>query len=361
MARPLRVEFDQALFHVTARGNERGAIVRDDQDRERWLEWVVRVVERHRLEVFSFALLDNHYHLFLETPHGGLSRAMQTLNGSYTSYFNRHHRRVGHLSQGRFKAILVEREGHYAELSRDVHLNPIRAGIVAKPEDSPWSSFRGYYRARWMLDWVDYDRVLSEFGSDGSRARRAYRQFVEGGLASGVTSPLRDAVHGFILGGDRFVARIEELVLSRPDDGSMPELRALRSGPALEEIVAATVKSYGTDQRHVLQPGRGQTEARDVAIYLARELTGARLREIGAAFAGLSQPSVSLAASRIAQRLQSDRALSQRLADIRKTIATQTPKLCPQELPGAQQNSAESSLRAGHHGYRGQVSSVKRA
>jgi len=107
----------------------------------------------------------------------------------------------------------------------------------------------------------------------------------------------------------------------------MPELRALRSGPALEEIVSATVKSYGTDQRHVLQPGRGQTEARDVAIYLVRELTGARLREIGAAFAGLSQPSVSLSASRVAQRLEGDRALSRRLADIRKTIVTQNPKL----------------------------------
>ena len=176
-----------------------------------------------------------------------------------------------------------------------------------------------------MLEWADHDRVLSEFGSDNSRARPAYRRFVEGGLASGVTSPLRDAVHGFILGGDRFVARIEDLVRSRHDDGSIPELRALRSGPCVKEIVSATVKSYGTEARHVPQPGRGQTEARDVAAYLVRELAGARLREVGAAFAGLSQASVSLAASRIARRLKGDRALSRRVAGIRKTIVTQNP------------------------------------
>ena len=111
MARRLRVEFDGPLYHVTARGNERKPIGRDDADRSRWLEWLARVVGRHKLELFSFARLDSHCHLFLETPHGGLSLAMQSLNGSYTWYFNRRHRRVGRLCRGRAKAIVAEGAG----------------------------------------------------------------------------------------------------------------------------------------------------------------------------------------------------------------------------------------------------------
>ncbi len=327
MARPLRVEFDGALFHVTARGNERKQIVRDDDDRSRWLEWLERVVERHKLELFSFALLDNHYHLFLETPHGGLSRAMQALNGSYTSYFNRRHGRVGHLFQGRFKAILVEREAHYAELSRYIHLNPVRAGVVTQPEAYMWSSFRGYYRARWTLDWVNYDRVLSEFGSDRSQARRAYRRFVEEGMRGRGESPLRAAVHGFILGREGFVAKIESLVKRRDDDGSMPELRALRSGPTIEAIVAEVAGSYELRPEEVVRRGRGRPEARDVALYLARELTGGRLKEIGEFFGGLSQPRVSSLASAIRERLNKDRALSCRVARIRRGITSGNSKL----------------------------------
>ena len=129
-----------------------------------------------------------------------------------------------------------------------------------------------------------------------------------------------------ILGGESFVAKIGGLVESRPDDGAVPELRALRSAPSLEGLVSATARSYHAEAGEVLRPGRGQTEARDVAVCLARELTGARLREMGAAFAGLSQPSASLAASRIARRLTGDRSLSRRVADIREAIATQKPK-----------------------------------
>lgn len=321
MARPLRVEFDGAIFHVTARGNERRAIVRDDGDRNCWLEWLGRVVERYRLDLFSFALLDNHYHLFLETPHGGLSAAMQTLNGSYTSYFNRRHGRVGHLFQGRFKGILVESEGHYAELSRYVHLNPVRAGLVGRPEDYVWSSFRGYFRASWALEWVDYGRVLSEFGSHTGHARRAYRGFVEDGLGQAMESPLRDAVHGLILGGEEFVSKIKSFVQGRKDDGALPELRALRSYPGLDGIVAEVARAYGLGREEVVRPGRGRTEPRNVAMYLARECAGIRLKEIGEHFGGLSQASVSLCAKRVREKIHKDRRLSRRIGDVRRTLS----------------------------------------
>ena len=327
MARPLRIEFDGAVFHVTARGNERRDIVRDDQDRRRWMEWLARVVERYQLDLFSLALLNNHYHLFLETPHGGLSAAMQTLNGSYTSYFNRRHGRAGHLFQGRFKAILVEREGHYAEISRYVHLNPVRAGLARRPEEYEWSSFRGYYREKWAVDWVNYSRVLGEYGSDAQQARRAYRKFVDEGLQGQVEPPWRDVVHGLILGSERFVAKVRAMVASRPDDRAVPVLRLLRAGPTLEAIAEEVARAYGLVREGLLRPGRGRTEARDVVLYLARECAGLRLQQIGEGLGGLSPAAVSKRAKAMREQLARDTRLRDRVSHIRQTVLKEKVKL----------------------------------
>ena len=127
-----------------SRGNERRAIVRDDVDRQRRLDWLQRTVETYGWRLHAFALMTNHDHLFLETPEPNLSAGMHLLNGSYTGYFNLRHRRVGHLFQGRFKAHLVEEEGYFTEISRYIHLNPVRAKLVERPEQWKWSSYGGY-------------------------------------------------------------------------------------------------------------------------------------------------------------------------------------------------------------------------
>jgi REP element-mobilizing transposase RayT len=131
MARPLRIEFAGALYHVTARGNERKAIYRDDADRSRFLDGVRRAVDRFHLLLHANVLMDNHYHLLVETLEANLSQAMRDLDGNYAQYFNRAHRRVGHLFQARYKAILVDRDTYLLELSRYIHLNPVRAGMVS--------------------------------------------------------------------------------------------------------------------------------------------------------------------------------------------------------------------------------------
>jgi REP element-mobilizing transposase RayT len=133
MSRPLRIQFAGALYHVTSRGNERRAIGLDDHDRRRRLDWLRRTVTTYGLRLHAFALMTNHEHLFVETPQPNLACAMRYLNGSYTGYFNFRHDRVGHLFQGRYKAVLIESEGHYLEVSRYIHLNPVRAGLVAHP------------------------------------------------------------------------------------------------------------------------------------------------------------------------------------------------------------------------------------
>ena len=175
MARPLRIESPGALYHVMSRGNERRRIVRDDADRQKWIEWLRRTVETHGWRLHSFVLMPNHHHLFVETPEANLSDGMHYLNGSFTGYFNRRHRRSGHLFQGRFKAHLVEEEGYFLEVSRYVHLNPVRGRLVERPEAYRWSSYPGYRRAAQALPWVTYARVLGEFGRDPADWSRGTR------------------------------------------------------------------------------------------------------------------------------------------------------------------------------------------
>jgi len=142
MARPLRIEFDGALYHITSRGNDRRAIFKDDGDRELFLRTLALVTERFHWICHAYCLLNNHYHLVIETPDGNLSKGMRQLNGVYTQAFNKRHRRVGHIFQGRFKGILVQKDSHFLEVCRYVVLNPVRAKTVGQPHQWKWSSYR---------------------------------------------------------------------------------------------------------------------------------------------------------------------------------------------------------------------------
>jgi REP element-mobilizing transposase RayT len=140
MSRPLRIEYPGATYHITARGNERADIFRDNNDRQKLLEQLQIALQRYAIVIHAYVLMGNHYHLLLETPEGNMSQAMHFINGNYTGYFNHRHRRVGHLFQGRYKGLLVEKESYLLSLSRYIHLNPVRAGIVEYPEEYHWSN-----------------------------------------------------------------------------------------------------------------------------------------------------------------------------------------------------------------------------
>lgn len=208
MARPLRLEYAGALYHVTSRGDRREDIYRDGRDREVWLEGLATVCQRFNWLVHAYCLMHNHYHLLVETVEGHLSRGMRQLNGHYTQRFNRRHDLVGHLYQGRYKAILVQREAYLLELSRYVVLNPVRAGLARQPEDWPWSSYRAMIGTASVPDWLDTDAVLSQFGKQRTKAVRAYRRFVMEG--EGVPSPLERTRHQLLLGDDAFVERCQK-------------------------------------------------------------------------------------------------------------------------------------------------------
>ncbi|MBI4580821.1 MAG: transposase [Planctomycetes bacterium] len=299
MARPLRIEFEGALYHVMSRGNDRRAVVRDDADRGRRLEWLARTVETYGWRLHAFCLMDNHEHLFVETPEANLSAGMQHLNGSYTSYFNRRHRRVGHLFQGRFKAQIVDNEGYYWEISRYIHLNPVRARRVERPEEWRWSSYAGYDRASRQLPWVEYHRVLREFGRQEEQARRAYRRFVLAGVDDAPACPWAGAVQGLIVGREAFIEKVRRLVGRQSKDRDLPAAKRLRRRPGLSRVVQAVAEAFGADRSTWSAGRRSDDVARAAAAWLARRRFGYRAREVADALGYTSHGGVVAAIQRV--------------------------------------------------------------
>ncbi|TVT49758.1 MAG: transposase [Denitromonas halophila] len=204
MARPLRLELAGGLYHVTSRGDRREDIYRDDVDRDAWLAVFAQVCERFNWRCHAYCLMSNHYHVVVETPEANLSAGMRQLNGVFTQLFNRRHGLVGHLFQGRFKAILVEQDAYLLELSRYVVLNPVRAGMVAQAGDWPWSSYGAMVGDVLSPGWLETDWILGQFGQGRRWARAGYAAFVsEGVTARRIWDDLR---HQVFWGGEAFVA-----------------------------------------------------------------------------------------------------------------------------------------------------------
>jgi REP element-mobilizing transposase RayT len=235
MARPLRIELAGALYHVTSRGNAREPIFLDDGDRHAFLERLAEVVDRHQWLCHAYCLMTNHYHLLVETPAADLSRGMHRLNGLYSRRFNVRHGRVGHVLQGRFTAILVERESHQLELARYIVLNPVRAGIVRAPDQYRWSSLRATVGLDPAPPWLAAGALLAGFGS---RAR--YLEFVRLGI--GLASPW-PRLRGVLLGSDEFVERLASRIDSKAAEVEIPRDQRLGSRPSLESLFPPSVCS----------------------------------------------------------------------------------------------------------------------
>ncbi len=214
MARPLRIEFPGALYHVTSRGNARAPIFFEDRDRRLLLRILTDVAARYRWVCHAYCLMTNHFHLLVATPEANLSRGMRQLNGLYTQRFNRAHERVGHVLQGRYGAVLVERDAHLLELARYVVLNPVRAGLIVEAENYPWSSLRATLGLESAPEWLETNALLARFGS---RAR--YLEFVREGV--GQASPW-SRLRGGILGSDGFIERFADHIDHRAGEIEFP-------------------------------------------------------------------------------------------------------------------------------------------
>jgi len=203
MARPLRIEFAGALYHVTARGNAQADIYADDADRQQFLSLLHHTIDRYGWYCHAYCLMDNHYHLLIETNSPTLSKGMKFLNGTYTQYFNRQNQRVGHVFQGRYKAILVQKDAHLLELARYIALNPVRARMARSIKDWRWSSYRATAGLEENAQCLTTDWVLAGFAKTKNVAQQRYRDFVQQG--KGQPSPWTQLKNQIFLGDDDFV------------------------------------------------------------------------------------------------------------------------------------------------------------
>lgn len=280
MSRPLRVEYPGAVYHVASRGQERGAIFRDDVDREIFLRILGSVVEDHGWLLHGYCLMTNHYHMLVETQSANLSVGMRALNGRYTQRFNQRHRRSGHLFEGRYKGVLVQKQAHLLELHRYVVLNPVRAGLVVSARDYAWSNYRATSGLSPGPAWLETDWTLGQFATRRRMAREQYRRFVAAG--KGIRSPLQRVRGQIYLGDERFVRKAVSRAAELASDGEIPLAQRRPWAVSLEDVGRAVAKEFGVAAGRLARRRGGEDKI--AAIYLARRLTGLTGKQIGVAF-----------------------------------------------------------------------------
>ncbi len=232
MARPLRIEYAGALYHVTARGNRQEDIFYSDIDRKAFLEVLAQVVERFNWLVHAYCLMDNHYHLLIETPDGNLSKGMRQLNGVYTQTSNRNNNHVGHVFQGRYKAILVQKDSYLLELARYIVLNPVRARMVKNAKAWPWSSYRDTAGYRVPPQWLSVEWLLTAFAKITSNAQQHYQEFVAGGKNQ--PSPWEQLRNQVFLGSEQFVDDLQLKIKSNRELTEIPKTQKRAKAQSLD-------------------------------------------------------------------------------------------------------------------------------
>ncbi len=317
MARQLRIEFTGAFYHITSRGNLRDAVFFDDKDRERFIEILCKTKERYGYLLHAYILMDNHYHLLMETPKANISRIMQNVNTSYTVYVNKRYGRSGHLFQGRFKGLVVDKNEYLVTLSRYIHLNPVRAGIVKRPEDYRWTSYRTFIDKAAKQRLVDTADTLGIFSEKRGKAIGRYKAFVEAGLG-GSENPLKEVEAGIILGRGRFRDKIGRILDLVKKDEELPQVKKLRGEKSLEGIVKTCGKHFNLESWELIRRRRG-LPARQTAIYLSKVLSGRTNRAIGEYFC-IKGVAVSKVIRATEEKIAGDKMFRRQIAELKESI-----------------------------------------
>jgi len=318
MARPLRIQYEGAFYHITARGNERKKIFLNTTDYDKFKEYIKNSQEKYRFILHAYVLMSNHIHFLIETPEGNLSRVMHAVIGSYTTYFNKKRQRSGHLFQGRYKAILIEKDSYLLELSRYIHLNPVKATMVEKPEDYPFSSYRSYVTSD-SETIVSRGLTLSMISLDKKKAPSLYKAFVEQGLAEEIKNPFSKVYGGMILGTKQFIQdalkRLAPEALYKKDVSAR---RQLHTSLSLEEIVHLICSTLRISPEEI--HGK-HNRIRSFVITFLKKQTSHTNSEIGQFFGGISYSAVSKIVERFEGELNADKELRKNYGKVKAVLS----------------------------------------
>ena len=311
MARKPRVHFPAALYHVMLRGNGGQDIFFEDADRYRFYLLLQEGVERYGHRIHAFCLMSNHLHLAIQVGEVPLSRIMQNIGFRYTRWINWRRHSSGHLFQGRFKAVLVDADSYLMELTRYIHLNPVRAGIVGAPEDYPWSGHRAYL-SRETIPWLTTDWVLAQFGNSVARARREYGKFVDRGKEDGHRQEFHSGASNDsrILGDDTFIDKVLVQANERP-----------QRHICLEDIIASVCRKYAMEEKELAIPGkyRQYSEARGMAAWLILETGFGTISEL-AKLTGRDATTLSAVAKNLRAKAKTDSSVADRMTQLLKEL-----------------------------------------
>jgi len=321
MARPLRIEFPGAVYHVTCRGNEQRDIYRDDEDRRKFLSILAESAGIYSIKLYAYVLMSNHFHLILETPLGNLSEFMRRFNITYTGYFNRRHDRAGHLYQGRYKSLLIDKATYLTIVSKYIHLNPVRIATMQEKSVEQrldylkayrWSSLPGYLETKKKEGLIDYVTVLAEYGGDNRLGRANYGKSISEDVAGHLD--IKKAVIGqSILGSKTFIEKMlgKEKKFSRRNR-EQPALAALSRYCEKEKIIKAIEKVTGKSLKEIREAGALD---RQLAMEVLCCFGGLKGREVGEYFQ-VDYSTVSVSRKRLRARLEKDKALKGKYEEI---------------------------------------------
>ena len=327
MARPLRIQFENAYYHVTCRGNSGQEIFSNDADRSAFLDLLERSSDIYQTEILAYVLMSNHFHLFVKTPLGNLQEFMRHFNISYTSYYNWRHDRRGHLYQGRYKSFLVDADQYLQEVSRYIHLNPVRvkvrSGMTLEEKENylrkyHWNSYGGYLSPRGRR-FVRVEEVLAYFGGDTTAGRRKYEAFVKEGVSGKLANPLeRGTGHG-IIGESEFIEKIRgQYIGSDMASREIPAVKRILAQVEPERIIGEMCKAFRVEREELLRKGY-KGVGRGILMEMLYRNGGMNQREIGELL-GVDYSAVSVMRKRLFELQKNDRNLSAQIERLKRRL-----------------------------------------
>ncbi len=323
MARPLRVQFPGALYHVTNRGNERKAIFKDDADRKEFLRILCQSLDTYGVILHAFVLMNNHWHILAQTPLGNLGEFMRHFNITYTSHYNRRHKRVGHLYQGRYKSFLVEMDSYLSQVSRYIHLNPVKVSNLKRMPlnkrlqylwSYQWSSLPGYIAKANKVDFAEYDQVLAEHGGDNRSGRMRYKKQLAEDLSAGLV--IKENIVGqSILGSEGFIDWVRNSFLESKSDRERPDVLKIHRYLSQQDVIAVVEEETGVED--IL---RSTGTTRQIIMTSLYKYAGLNNREIGDLL-GVDYSTVSQGRKRLLEKASKDKQLQKVICRIKSKVS----------------------------------------